>query len=516
MNEDSKAKIRTQLINLTQNKKTVKKVRRIGKIICKPVMLECICIIESSSIGKTKKKAHIRERCPKFTATCKENVKEMLNEIVKLGRFHNKRWKKTSRQRRLFKEGGCQLTQALLKNIEPLRQPYLGPVAQTLVKGGCWLGEFADEVIKALISTAASAIDAAGRPAPGPPGIGGPPPGVLARPPPGTGARPSSAGIPRPPPGIGGRPPPGTPPPSSPPTPPSQTPPSQTPPVPPTPPGLQVGDDSIQNVTTLKPTVANNVSPDPKNTTPNIGGITILTKSPQQGNTSDVGTALALGRTSRAGRNFWSKNKKTLKNSCKCRKQMQRSRRTRDSRKDRKKKMKICKVGSKRLGRRNMKQNAKVTRKLQKKTSTRSGPARKRRQEKFLHRLKHQMRHAKPRQNEFKNGKQSNKGKNKRRFKSQTNAWRTKCWSPKRKIGSQPSGGWPCSKRSKGRKKRSRKERRQTSFRLLRKTRKFGMQNCKKIYDGSLQNKFGSRKELCKRVCKRNYNAYAYAKAAEV
>ena len=200
MNEDSKAIIRMQLINLTRNKKTVKKVRRIAKIICKPVMLECICIIESSSKGKTKKKAHIRERCPKFRATCKKNVKEMLNEIVNLGRIRNKRWKKTSsRQRRLFEEGGCQLTQALLKNVEPLRQPSLGPVAQTLVKGGCWLGELADKVIEALIKTAASAIDARGRPAPGPPGIGGPPPGVQARPPPGTGARPPPAGFGSPP-----------------------------------------------------------------------------------------------------------------------------------------------------------------------------------------------------------------------------------------------------------------------------------------------------------------------------
>ena len=90
MNEDSKAKIRMQLINLTQNKKTVKKVKRIAEIICKPVLLECICKIESSSVGKTKKKTHIRERCPKFTATCKENVKEMLKEIVKLGRIRNK------------------------------------------------------------------------------------------------------------------------------------------------------------------------------------------------------------------------------------------------------------------------------------------------------------------------------------------------------------------------------------------------------------------------------------------
>ena len=58
MNEDSKAKIRMQLTNLTQNKKTVKKVRRIAKILCKPVMLECICKIESSSIGKIKKKTN--------------------------------------------------------------------------------------------------------------------------------------------------------------------------------------------------------------------------------------------------------------------------------------------------------------------------------------------------------------------------------------------------------------------------------------------------------------------------
>ena len=200
MNEDSKANIRMQLINLTQHKKTVKMVRGISRILCKPVMLECICKIESSNIGKIKKKAHIRERCPKFTANCKENIKEMLNEIVKLGRIHNKRWKKTSsRQRRLFEEGGCQLTQALLKNVEPLRQQYLGPVVQTLVKGGCWLGEFADKVIEALIKTAASAIDARGRPTPGPPGIGGPPPGVQARPPSGTGARPPPAGFGSPP-----------------------------------------------------------------------------------------------------------------------------------------------------------------------------------------------------------------------------------------------------------------------------------------------------------------------------
>ena len=500
MNEDSKAKIRMQLINLTQNKKTVKKVKRIAKILCKPVMLDCICIIERSSIGKIKKKTNIRERCPKFTATCKENVKEMLNEIVKVGGIHNKRWKKTSsRQRRLFEEGGCQLTQAWLKNIEPLRQPYLGPVVQTLGQGGCWLGKLADDVIKALMLRVASAIDAAGRPAPGPPGIGGSPPGILPRPPPGTGARPPPASIPRPSPGIGGRPPPGPPPPSSPPTPPSQTPPSQTPPVPPTPPGLQVGDDSIQNVTTLKPTVANNASPDRKNTTPNIGA----TKSPQQGNTSDV--VNALGRTSRVGQKVWAKNKKTLKNSCKCRNQMQRSKRTRGSRKDRKKKMKIYKIGSKRLGQRNMKQNAKVTRKLQKKTSMRSGPTRKRRQEKFLHGLKQQIRHAKPRQNKFKNGKQGHKGKNKRRFKSQTNARRTKCWSLKRKIGNQSSGGWPCSKGFKKRKERSKKKRRQTSFKLLRKTRKFGLENRQKIYHSRLKIKFGSRKELCKRVCGTNY-----------
>ena len=496
MNEDSKAKIRMQLINLTQNKKTVKKVKRIAKILCKPVMLDCICIIESSSKGKTKKKTQIRERCPKFTATCKENVKEMLKEIVKVGRIHNKRWKKTSsRQRRLFEEGGCQLTQAWLKNIEPLRQPYLGPVVQTLIKGGCWLGEFADKVIEALIKTAASAIDARGRPAPGPPGIGGSPPGVLPRPPPSTGAGPPPAGFGSPP-GIGGRPPPATPPPSSPPTPSSQTPPLQTPSVPPTPPGLQVGDDSIQNTTTLKPTGANNASPDPKNTTTNIGAISSLTKSPQQGNTSDVGTTFALGRTSRAGRNFWAKNKKTLKNSCKCRKQKQRSRRTKDSRKDRKKKMKIYKIGLKRLGQRHRKQNAKVTRKLQKKTPMRSEPKRKRRQEKFLHGVKQEIRHANPRQ------KVSHKGKNKRRLKSQTNARRTKCWSPKRKIISQPSGGWLCSKRSKERKKSSKKERSQTSWR---KTRKFGMENRQKIYDSRLKIKFGSRKELCKRVCERNY-----------